>query len=293
MSRNNDRSFFHEDEPPKDSDPAPMVASSAQNESTSGTDFQWSIPTEVVSLPSAGQFYTEGHPLHNKTSVEIRYMTAKEEDILSSRTLIKEGVAVDRMLQNLLIDKSVDINSLLLGDKNALIIASRITGYGPEYKTKVTCPSCSSTNEHTFDLTVQNTNDITEGLTSTQAALTNEGTFTLTLPLSKATIECKFLTGHDEVRNFNKNKKRHRAARDKSNLTDSIFSFIVSINGTNEPVSMRQFVDRMPARDSKFLRNAYNQIAPNVDLTQIYECAECGYEAALEVPLTVDFFWPK
>ncbi len=293
MSRNNDRSFFQDDEPVKDSDPAPVVAATTQNESTSGTDFQWSIPTEVVSLPSAGQFYTEGHPLHNKTSVEIRYMTAKEEDILSSRTLIKEGVAVDRMLQNLLIDKSVDINSLLLGDKNALIIASRITGYGPEYKTKVTCPSCSATNEHTFDLTVQNTNDITDGLTDTQAALTNDGTFTLTLPLSKATIECKFLTGHDEVRNFNKNKKRHRAARDKSNLTDSIFSFIVSINGTNEPVSMRQFVDRMPARDSKFLRNAYNQIAPNVDLTQLYDCPECGYEAALEVPLTVDFFWPK
>ncbi len=293
MSRNNDRSFFQDDEPVKDSDPAPMVAATTQNEPTSGTDFQWSIPTEVVYLPSQGRFYNEGHPLHNQTTVEIRYMTAKEEDILSSRALIKEGVAVDRMLQNLLVDKSIDINSLLLGDKNALIIASRITGYGPEYKTKVTCPSCSTTSEHTFDLSIQNTNDINDGLRDAQATLTDNGTFIVTLPLSKAVIECKFLNGHDEVRTFNKNKKRHRAARDKSNLTDSIFSFIVSINETNEPVAMRQFVDRMPARDSKFLRNAYNQIAPNVDLTQIYDCDSCGYEAALEVPLTVDFFWPK
>ena len=224
MSRNNDRSFFQDEESVKDTDPAPMVAATTQNEPTSGTDFQWSIPTEVVSLPSQGRFYNEGHPLHNKTTLEIRYMTAKEEDILSSRTLIKEGVAVDRMLQNLLVDKSIDINSLLLGDKNALIIASRITGYGPEYKTKVTCPSCSTTSEHTFDLSIQNTNDINDGLRDAQATLTDSGTFTVTLPLSKATVECKFLTGHDEVRNFNKNKKRHRAARDKSNLTDSIFS---------------------------------------------------------------------
>ena len=110
------------------------------------------LPTEFVDLPTKGRFYPEEHPLHGKESIEIRYMTAKDTDILTSKSLLKKGVAVDRMLQNIIVDKSIKVDDLYSGDKNAILIAARINGFGPEYKTKVTCPQCGATSEHAFNL---------------------------------------------------------------------------------------------------------------------------------------------
>ena len=111
----------------------------------------YKFPTEMVDLPSKGYFYVEGHPL-SKGKVEVKYMTAKEEDILTSRTLLQKGLAIDRLLKNIMVDKSIDPSSLLTGDRNALIIAARKTGYGPEYTTNVTCPACATTARYEFDL---------------------------------------------------------------------------------------------------------------------------------------------
>ena len=112
----------------------------------------FATPTEFVELPTKGRFYPEGHPLYNVEEIEIRFMTAKDEDILSSKTLLKKGVAIDRLLQNVVVNKQINIGDLFVGDKNALIVASRITGYGPEYDTRVTCPACSKTSDFSFNL---------------------------------------------------------------------------------------------------------------------------------------------
>ena len=101
-------------------------------EAHSGASFSFSTPTEFVELPSGGRFYPQEHPLHGKGEIEIRHMTAKDEDILTSETLIKKGIAVERLLQNVIVDKSIDVASLLVGDKNALVIATRVTGYGAD-----------------------------------------------------------------------------------------------------------------------------------------------------------------
>ena len=220
-------------------------------------------------------------------------MTAKEEDILTSQTLIKEGVAVDRMLQSLVIDKNIDINSLLLGDKNALIVASRITGYGPEYTTSINCPGCGSTSEHTFDLEIQEVNDFEAALETHGAEYNEEGNLVVTLPFSQATVECRLLTGYDEVKSFQKNKKRGKKRTDGSNLTDMFLNMMVSVNGDTDYLNRKTFIMNMPARDSRFLRTVYAEATPNVDLSQNFECSECGFEADVEVPLTVDFLWPK
>ena len=111
-------------------------------------------PTEHVELPSRGRGYPQGHPLHNQETIEIKYMTAKEEDILSSQSLIRKGLAIDRMLQSVLINKDVQVKDLLIGDKNALTVAARVTGYGADYVTTVTCPACSTEQEFDFDLTI-------------------------------------------------------------------------------------------------------------------------------------------
>ena len=137
-------------------------------------------PTEVVDLPSGGRYYPDGHPLHNTDSIEIRHMTAKEEDILTSEALLRKGLALDRMLQALLVDQTINLDDLLVGDKNALIVAARITGFGSEYVTNLTCPSCNEANEAEFDLEdiehSTGTADV-EGVT-----FTSSGTFTFTLP---------------------------------------------------------------------------------------------------------------
>ena len=119
---------------------------------TGNSEFQFVTPTEFVEIPTEGKYYPEGHPLHDQKTVEIRYMTAKEEDILSSATLIKNNMVIDRLLHSVFIDKKINPDLLFVGDKNALLIATRVTGYGPEYDTQVICPSCYSSTENAFDL---------------------------------------------------------------------------------------------------------------------------------------------
>ena len=119
---------------------------------------------ETVPLPSKGQFYPPGHPLSDAETVEIKYMTAKEEDILTDRALLKKGVAVDRMLQNIIVNKDIKVDSLLIGDKNAILVKARTTGYGAEYETKVTCPACYQTGQHVFDLDKLGHNDFISAL---------------------------------------------------------------------------------------------------------------------------------
>ena len=122
-----------------DSDPPHQIL----EDRTSPTDtLSFVVPTEFVDLPSAGRFYPPSHPLHNKEHVEIKYMTAKEEDILTSQSLLEKGLALDRLISNLLVNKKINVDSLLVGDKSAILIAARSSGYGADYETDVGCPSC-------------------------------------------------------------------------------------------------------------------------------------------------------
>ena len=236
MSRNKDRTgledetvFFDENPPP------PAVA--PQQDTASGGGFSWSAPTQFVDLPSRGEFYPEDHALHNKETVEIKFMTAKEEDILTSKALLKEGVAIDRLLQSVVIDKSININSLLVGDKNALIVASRITGYGPEYITKVTCPSCSEVEDFSFDLENAPIKDVGSALEDHNAIRTEENTFVVQVPLTQAKVEVRLLTGADEIKSFKESQRKAKRKMEETTLTDQFKMFIVSVNGDNNPLT--------------------------------------------------------
>ena len=123
-----------------------------QTTNTQTDIFSFINPTEFVDLPSKGELYPEGHPAHGLDSIEIRHMTAKEEDILTSESLIKKGVALDRVVDSLIVDKRIKAANLLIGDKNALLIAARITGFGPDYGVKITCPVCITENDCNIDL---------------------------------------------------------------------------------------------------------------------------------------------
>ena len=250
------------------------------------------VPTDFVEIPSRGKYYPANHPLHNQTTIEIRHMTAKEEDILTSRTLLKKGIAIDRMLQNIIVDKRVKPDTLIIGDKNAIIVSARSAAYGSDYTTRVTCPSCGTVGDHSFDLEHMNYihPDDNESEEFTQ---TDNGTFILTLPVTNVSVEVRLLTGKDEIwlTKMNENKKKHKLG--ETSLTDQMRLFITSINGVTDKAQINGFVDAMPARDSRYLRGTYNKVVPNVDLTQEFGCEACGAETQMEVPFTTDFFWPK
>ena len=269
--------------PPSD-DPTPHMA--VQEEG-----FSFATPTEFVELPSGGTFYPEDHPLHNQTTVEIKYMTAKDEDILTSPALLKKGLAIDRLVKKILVDKSLDPGSLLAGDKNAILVATRITGYGSVYGATVTCAICSNTGHHDFDLSEMKTHtpDFDElGVTSH-----GNGEFSLNLPKSGVELTFRALTGRDENNLLKLTERKRKQNLPETTLTDQLRATIAAVNGNRDQNYINQFVNAMPAMDSKLLRRTYSETVPNIDMGQTYACESCGSEEEVTMPFTAEFFWPK
>lgn len=261
------------------------------NDTQETAAFSFVVPTEFVELPSKGRYYPEGHPLHNQETIEIKQMTAKEEDILTSRTLLKKGIALDRVIQSLICNKAIDPNSLLMGDKNALIVSIRSTSYGNIYETEVECPDCGATQEHSFDLEEL---EVYEGKTfeGLNVAENGDGTFTTVLPRSGAEVAFKLLTGHDERKLTNLAETDKKARRSRA-VTRQLEATLVSVNGSTDLENIRYVVENMPSADTRHLRTAYRLAMPDLDMTQNFTCIECDYSEDMEVPLSVDFFWPE
>jgi hypothetical protein len=271
------------------SPPIPEVVQQAQQEEA---PFVFPTPTEFVDLPSQGKFYPPGHVLHNVESLEIRFMTAKDEDILTSQALLRKGIALDRFLQNVLVDKTIKLDDLLTGDKNALIVKSRITGYGPEYQTTVSCPACGAKQEYEFDL--EESNLITaEDLLNNGVNIQSDGTILFELPVTKASVCIKMMNGRDEKELARKQSLNKKVKLQDTSLTDQLKMLIISVNGRTERRLIDQFVDNLPAKDSRFLRVSYAKSLPTMDLTQEFACTECDHAQEMEVPFTTDFFWPR
>jgi hypothetical protein len=273
--------------------PADIPVPELLNQENQQSAFHMPAPTEFVDLPSQGKFYPEDHPLHGKESLEIRFMTAKDEDILTSQALLRKGLALDRFLQNIIIDKKVKVNDLLVCDKNALVVKARITGYGPLYQTKISCPACGTSQEYEFNLDEVQT-VTADDIVAQGANLDGNGHVTLQLPKTNATVTLRMLTGKDENQLVKSSNVRNRNTDKVSSLlTNQLKTLMVSVNGNADRRFINNFVDNMPAMDSRFLRKEYAKNTPIVDMTQLFACEECFYEKDMEVPFTTDFFWPN
>lgn len=253
---------------------------------------------DVVALPSRGLYYPVGHPFRGKEEVEIKFMTAKEEDILVNQKYLRNGSAIDKLLSSLLVDK-FDVDTLLIQDKAALVVAARITGYGAEYKVQSKCGSCGSKTLATFDLhefqpkPLPNIDDL-EGV-----ELVQEGVYSVKLEtLGHLTVHIRPLNGADEkylTRADQLNKKNKRPA---SMITDQLRRLIVAVGDknsfTNDEGQINQLVNALPATDSRLIRKAHETIFPSLDNNQSFECSHCGDTTEVEVPIaTAQFFWPK
>ena len=217
-------------------DSVPSLVESANNSNI----LNFVAPTDFVELPSKGRFYPEGHPLHNKDHIEIKQMTAKDEDILTSRSLLKKGVAIERLLESLVIDKAIDVNDLLVGDKNAIMVRARISAYGRLYETKVQCPYCAAADDHEFDLEEikPRTSEENNSVTSTK-----NGTFVVELPASKVKAEVRFLNGKDEAALLAYAEKKRQYNLLDNSVTDQMRAFIVSVNGIVDHEQISNFID--------------------------------------------------
>jgi len=240
------------------------------------------FPTEVVDLPSKGLLYPKESAL-SSGKIEIKYMTAKEEDILTSVNLIQKGVVIEKLLESLIVDKSVKVNDLLIGDKNAVLIASRILAYGKEYEVEVEGRKVE------VDLTTLKDKFIDESIVTN-----NSNEFEFELPATKRKITFKFLTSADE-KEIDKEVEGYKKVGDGIGyeLTTRLKHQIISVDGDSKKTSINHFVDNeFLSRDSMAFRNYVNEIMPDVDMTSTYIDAD-GNEKEFTVPMTVSFLWPS
>jgi hypothetical protein len=240
------------------------------------------FPSEIIDLPSEGKLYPEGHPLKDG-KIEVKYMTAKEEDILTSQNLIKKGVVIDRLLDSLILTDGVKQEDMILGDKNAIMVAARILAYGPEYICDVTNPNSGQIINHTFNLADCPFKKLPEGIT--------ENKFEVDLPIAKKKVTFKLLTGKEETIINEELKASKKLGSDVSpELTTRLRHTIISVDGDDSQSTINNFVQNLLARDSMHLRKEIRKVTPDIELQQEIDLG--GETVTVDIPMTVGFFWP-
>ena len=247
---------------------------------------EFKIPTETITLPSKGLLYPKDNIL-SKGEIELSYMTAKHEDILTNINYIKNGTVIDKLLESLVVTP-INFEDLLIGDKNAIMIAARILGYGKNYPIQFYNESTNQQEEYTVDLTLLNEKAVDMSLFK---AGVNE--FSFTLPQSKNNVTFKLLNSKDEKKIDQEIKGLKKLYPDQSfDLTTRLKFIITSIEGSREVKDVREFVDKyLIAQDSRALRDYYNEVMPDIDLKITVN--KDGYiQEDVTLPISVNFFWP-
>jgi len=239
---------------------------------------EFKFPTEVVELPSKGLVYPPDHILRSG-KVEMKYMTAKEEDILSNQNFISKGIVLDKLLESLTLGK-FDIKDLITGDKNAILVASRVLGYGKDYS------FFYDGTEYNVDLSKLENKPFSDSLIS------NKGTFYFTLPNSGTLVEFKLLNEKDEEKIKQEIEGLKKINKDSStDVTTRLKYQIVSIDGKEDKTSIKDFIDNyLLASDSRALRAYIKLVSPDVDL--VAKVMINDVEEDIDIPINLNFFWP-
>jgi hypothetical protein len=214
-------------------------------------------------------------------------MTAKEEDILTSTALLQKGLALDKVVENIIVNKRIDPKTLLIGDRNAIIIAARVSGYGVDYNVTLTCPSCSTKAQKVFNL---NMAEINHGDTENSSVVKHEGggIFSVELHRLRDVKVCfRLMDGKDEAILAKKAKTGEKF------VTRQLSRIIHSVNGDTSKELINELINNLPMIDARLIRAAYKTVNPNVELNYFFSCENCSHKQELEVPITAEFFWPE
>ena len=251
-------------------------------------EFGFETPIDLVPLPSAGLIYPPESGFHNKEAVEVKAMTAKEEDILTSRALIKKGTVITELIKSCMTDKTLDVDVLTSGDRNAIMTALRVTGYGAEYNAEVTCPECDAKNKKDFSLA-----ELPIKRLEIEPVAPGANLFPFVLPVSKKNVHFKFLTGKDETEmSMIQERQKKQGAKVDSLVTTRLIHSIVSVEGVTDRNKISTFVRNMPARDSLSLRKYMDKNEPGIEMKSWLQCDECSEQSEVSLPLGASFFWP-
>jgi len=260
-------------------------------EAPAAAGFKFVTPTFFVDLPSKGKLYSLDNPLHGVESVEIREMTAREEDILYNRSFIDKGIVLDRLLESIIVNKSYVISKMLIMDKNALLVAARISGYGNVYPVNLQCADCGS--EFDAEIDLNNLLKTEEAVLPEGAEILESGLVKLTLPKTKWQVIVKPLLGGDQARYQKIIDTKRKNNLPENVLIETLRSFIYSVNDAVSDSEIYQAIDNMPAVDSKFLRTSYGTCFPSVSTEADVVCSVCDTAQKAEVPFNANFFWSK
>lgn len=246
------------------------------------------IPYDNVPLPSNGTIYPIDSPLHGKTHVPIKILTTQEENILTSPALIKTGKVIQVLLEACMMDKDIKINDLIAGDRNAIMVSVRISGYGSEYEVPIECSKCDTEYDHEFNLNALvikrlEISPIDKGM----------NLFEYILPRSKKRVLFKFITGHDEEQIDEAAERRKKIGLlGDSKVTDKLRHSIVELDGSKKRGDIEMDIQKMFAYDSSALRGYMDKHEPGIDMTQETTCPGCGNREEVTVPIGIGFFYP-
>lgn len=268
---------------PQSSNPQGLPTSNVMKD-----DFNFEVPVEQVPLPSRGMTYPADSAMHGKESVSIRAMTAREEDILTSKALIKKGTVISELLRSCVCDTGFEPEVMLTGDRNALMVALRITGYGVEYRVEVDCPACGTRSKQEFNLA-----ELPIKRLSLDPVVEGSNLFETVLPVTKKKIEFKFLTGKEEKDINTLQERRKKQGMKTDNLVTTRLTYSIhSIDGITDRNKIQFFIRNMPARDSLFLRRFIDKHEPGIEMKSWMDCPSCLESSEVKLPLGATFFWP-
>lgn len=252
-------------------------------------EFGWEIPIESIPLPTRGAIYDPDSPLYNREVLQIKAMTAREEDILASPAFHKEGTSLTHLIHSCLTEKGINSEDMIIGDRMALMIGIRVTGYGPEYHVTSACQSCNTRNEFTVDLS-------TLAIKRLEINPVEPGTnkFEFTLPVTEKKVVFRYITEREdrERKKASESLQRVMGTSITNNITSFLENSIVSVDGVSDRMKIKHFVMNMPAYDSKALRRFIIDNEPGMDMTCKFKCKNCGSENQSKMPMTSEFFWP-
>lgn len=259
--------------------PAPAPVQTAQSTG-------YSVPTDFVDLPSQGRFYSQDHPWCGKDKIEVRFMTTREEDILTSPALAQKGLTFDKLIESVCVDR-VSAKTILPGDKAAILVNCRKNAYGDEYEFDVACEACGTP----FTTSVKLSDMKNKEVDYSQYNITSNNTFSVTTPISKAQVEFKMYDSSDEeyIAKQNESRRKHNLADETVLLTHR--RMILSVNGDPSPATINAFASSLLLKDSRFLQKSYLSVKPDVDMVYEHTCDVCYHENKGGVPFTANFFW--
>ena len=245
----------------------------------------YDFPTEVLDLPSGGKIYPKESPL-SSGQITIKYMTAKEEDILASTNLIRKGIVLDKLFESIIVD-NVNPNDIIIGDKNAIVLATRLLVYGADYPISFYSSKTGEQIDAVVDLSKVQTKEVDTSI------FNNKNEFEFILPSNGKKITFKLLTHGDELAIQKDIDALEKLNKDSSfEITTRLRHMIKSVDGNNDISAISKFVNGMLAKDSKALRNYIKSISPDVDMVFTHIHAD-GETEVVPITMGVGFFWPS